>query len=181
MNTFSQLLLFCLQKSYDFHKFTYYFQDNNDIDENESEKSFGQEEITLDQRSLQSINIKPYTTAHEKEVGLVVHNVVEGSYMDRVGELQMADLITEINGVSLANLTNEQAMNIYENAIKKDIIRLKRTRSHSFLKDKMKIPTMDKLPKPEVPEDLLRTKEAPRPVPAIQVAQPQEAAIEGTN
>ena len=45
----------------------------------------------------------------------------------------------------------------------------------------MKIPTMDKLPKPEVPEDLLRTKEAPRPVPAIQVAQPQEAAIEGTN
>ena len=181
MNTFSQLLLFCLQKSYDFHKFTYYFQDNNDTDENESEKSFGQEEITLDQRSLQSINIKPYTTAHEKEVGLVVHNVVEGSYMDRVGELQMADLITEINGVSLANLTNEQAMNIYENAIKKDIIRLKRTRSHSFLKDKMKISTMDKLPKPEVPEDLLRTKEAPRPVPAIQVAQPQEAAIEGTN
>lgn len=99
--------------------------------------------------------------------------------MDRVGELQMADLITEINGLPLTNLSNEQAMNIYENAVKKDIIRLKRTRSHTFLKDQIKIPTMDKIPKPEVPEDLLRSKEAPRPVPAIQVAEPQEAAIEG--
>ena len=59
------------------------------------------EVVQMDRRASKSVDVKPYTTSHGKEIGLVVHNVEEGSYVDRVGELQTADRITEINGPHL--------------------------------------------------------------------------------
>lgn len=53
----------------------------------------------MDRLASKSVLIQPYTTTRGKEIGLVVHNVEEGSYVDRVGELQTADRITEINGM----------------------------------------------------------------------------------
>ena len=53
----------------------------------------------MDRLASKSVLIQPYTTTGGKEIGLVVHNVEEGSYVDRVGELQTADRITEINGM----------------------------------------------------------------------------------
>ena len=53
----------------------------------------------MDRLASKSVLIQPYTTTGGKEIGLVVHNVEEGSYVDRVGELQTADRITEINGI----------------------------------------------------------------------------------
>jgi len=171
-----------------------YYADGNEADGNDSEKSFGNEEITLDQQQMKSIEIKPYSNAENQEIGLVVHSVVEDSYMDRVGELQMADLIIEINGLSLKQLTNSQALEVYETATKSDIIRLKRTRSHNFLKEQITLPVLDKLPKlelpkpelpkpelpkPEVLEELLKTKEAPKLITSqVYKHEQHESAIE---
>ncbi|XP_057292998.1 partitioning defective 3 homolog isoform X2 [Hydractinia symbiolongicarpus] len=143
-------------------------------DENDSEKS--NEEIELDKHALKSVDIKPYTTADGREIGLVVHHVIEGSYVDRTGELQTADRITEINGIQLDSLSNAAVQDIFEEALISDIIKIKRTRSHMFLKDQIKL---DHIPQQEVPKEVLQmSKEAPRVLPVMPNSEPKEAAIE---
>lgn len=143
-------------------------------DENDSEKS--NEEIELDKHALKSVDIKPYTTADGREIGLVVHHVIEGSYVDRTGELQTADRITEINGIQLDSLSNAAVQDIFEEALISDIIKIKRTRSHMFLKDQIKL---DQIPQQEVPKEVLQmSKEAPRVLPVMPNSEPNEAAIE---
>lgn len=155
--------------------FSFFQVSQEQSDENDSEKS--NEEIELDKHALKSVDIKPYTTADGREIGLVVHHVIEGSYVDRTGELQTADRITEINGIQLDSLSNAAVQDIFEEALISDIIKIKRTRSHMFLKDQIKL---DQIPQQEVPKEVLQmSKEAPRVLPVMPNSEPNEAAIEG--
>lgn len=167
-----------------------FFQDNSheeEMEENEdqaSQHSSENEIVQLDRHASKTVDVKPYTTSSGKEIGLVVYDVEEGSYVDRVGELQTADRITEINGIDVTTLTNTQAMDMYNDALKDDVIKLKRARSHSFLKDDLTLQKSTKgLLGTDVTDKVIKaSKEAPRPVPKITSNETsREAAIEVPN
>jgi len=140
--TTRELLIFAKRFKLTYIKLIYYHQHNSheEQDEEEEEETISQhssenETVQLDRRASKTVDVQPYTTVAGKEIGLVVHNVEEGSYVDRVGELQTADRITEINGRDITSLSNTKAMEIYNEALHDEVIKLKRARSHSFLKD----------------------------------------------
>lgn len=106
--------------------------------DDDSDKSIESEEIHLDEESVKCVDIKPYTNADGVEIGLIVHNIVEGCYVDCIGELEIADRITEVNGISLHGFSNDASLSIFNEAIKLGEITIKRTRSHTFLKERLK-------------------------------------------
>nr|XP_047136975.1 uncharacterized protein LOC100212317 isoform X3 [Hydra vulgaris] len=150
---------------------------DQNIKDNDSESSFDQE-ILLDHYALKCVDIQPYTTSDGREIGLVVQNVVEGSYVDRIGELQTADRITEVNGMVLTGFSNAKAKEMFNEALKSEVIRLKRTRSHHFLKDQIEVPHLDLISSENSKELLKQSKEAPKVSVSSVDSQPKEAAIE---
>ncbi|XP_066921548.1 partitioning defective protein 3-like isoform X4 [Clytia hemisphaerica] len=149
-----------------------------DEDETVSQHSSENEIVQMDRRASKTVDVQPYTTTNGKEVGLVVHNVELGSYVDRVGELQTADRITEVNGADITSLSNADAMKLYKNALQDEVIKVKRARSHSFLKDKIQL--QNTVTGTDVPDQVIKaSKEAPRPVPKLhETLQTRESAIE---
>ncbi|XP_065667176.1 uncharacterized protein LOC100212317 isoform X8 [Hydra vulgaris] len=150
---------------------------DQNIKDNDSESSFDQE-ILLDHYALKCVDIQPYTTSDGREIGLVVQNVVEGSYVDRIGELQTADRITEVNGMVLTGFSNAKAKEMFNEALKSEVIRLKRTRSHHFLKDQIEVPHLVLINSENSKELLKQSKEAPKVSVSSVESQPKEAAIE---
>ena len=88
------------------------------------------------------------------------------------------------SGTDITSLPNADALKIYNEAMKDDVIKIKRTRSHSFLKDKLELEQKAATPPTislDVPDRVLKeSKEAPRPVPKLRDdgEPPREAAIE---
>jgi len=127
--TTRELLIFAKRFKLTYIKLIYYHQHNSheEQDEEEEEETISQhssenETVQLDRRASKTVDVQPYTTVAGKEIGLVVHNVEEGSYVDRVGELQTADRITEINGRDITSLSNTKAMEIYNEALHDEVI-----------------------------------------------------------
>ena len=93
-------------------------------------------------------------------------------------------------GTDITSLSNEDALQLYNDAMKDDVIKIKRTRSHSFLKDKLELEqktstttttTTTTTKGLDVTDRVLKeSKEAPRPVPKLRDdgEPPREAAIE---
>lgn len=128
--------------------------------ETDSDKSLEGEEIRLDSDSLKSIDIKPYTNAKGLEIGLIVQNIALGEE-NCIGELKVADRITEVNGISLLGISNESALDIFNSALASGEVLAKRTRSHSFIKERFAENVIEKmLPKSSdlvtVPKQLLK-------------------------
>ena len=91
-----------------------------------------------------------------------------------------------LTGTDITSLSNADALKLYNKAMKDDVIKIKRTRSHSFLKDKIEIQqqnteTTTTVEGLDITDKVLKeSKEAPRPVPKMRDdgEPPREAAIE---
>jgi len=148
-----------------------------DLDDNLSVKSSESAEIELDKETAGAITIKPYATADGREMGLVVHDIVEGSIVDGAGGLQTADQITEINGVSLRGRSNAEAKSLYEAAVNSNVIKLKRTRSHNFSKSHS-IESTPVIPSPPPRHISSPAKQLLKRIPDTNVKESKEIGIE---
>ena len=89
-------------------------------------------------------------------------------------------------GTDITSLSNTIALHLYNEALKDEVIKIKRTRSHSFLKDQMEQQQQQQkhtTTSIDITDKVLKeSKEAPRPVPKLSDDNdgqpPREAAIE---
>ena len=112
---------------------------------------------------------------------MIVHEIKNDSVIGKNGSLNVADRITEVNGVNLRDKTNAEAEAILKEALSDGTIKLKRTRSHHFLRASLRkdlSPYEKQSNLPKIAETvLLDSKEAPRVKKATE--QIHEAPIEG--
>lgn len=155
--------------------------DFDDIDDLSSTTS---EEIELESRLREDFGLKVqgYKNADGKELGLIVHEIKNDIVTGKNGSLNVADRITEVNGVNLRDKTNAEAEAILKDALSDGTIKLKRTRSHHFLRASLRkdLSPYDKQSNlPKIAESvLLDSREAPRVKKTAE--QIHEAPIEGT-
>ncbi len=152
--------------------------DFDDIDDMSSSTS---EEIELESDSQTNLGVKVqgYKNADGRELGLIVHEVKGKN--GRNGTLNVADRITEVNGVDLRSKSNEEAEIILNKALSMGPVRLKRTRSHHFIsKDEKHVSIEKPNTLPKIADSvILNTTEAPRPVRSKLDEEIREAPIEG--
>ncbi|XP_065052924.1 partitioning defective 3 homolog isoform X2 [Rhopilema esculentum] len=154
--------------------------DFDDIDDISSTTS---EEIELESRLREDfgLRVQGYKNADGKELGLIVHEIKNDTIMGKNGSLNVADRITEVNGVNLRDKTNTEAENILNDALAYGTIRLKRTRSHHFIRASLRgeYPSERTFNLPRVPESaIVNSKEAPKIMKPIAASDPREAPIE---
>ena len=155
-----------------------------DFDDIDDVSSSASEEIELEQDSQDSLGLKVqgYKNADGKELGLIVHGVKASTFNHGNGSLNVADRITEVNGVNLRDKSNAEAESILNQAMLAGRIKVKRTRSHRFVSNSMKKEaSFDKqstLPK-IADAVILNSKEAPKVAKVHQKEEIHEASIEG--
>ena len=112
---------------------------------------------------------------------MIVHEIKNDSVVGKRGSLNVADRITEVNGINLRGMTNSQAETVLNEALADGAVKLKRTRSHHFIRASLRNVSMDRhISLPKVPEAaILSSREAPRVKQPIKDAEIHEAPIEG--
>eukprot|EP00794_Sanderia_malayensis_P003245 gene3245-3726_t len=143
-----------------------------DFDDLDDLSSSASEEIELENDRMLDMGLKVqgYKNAEGKELGLIVHEVKRIN-AGRQGSLNVADRITEVNGVNLRGKTNAEAEAILNRALVSGALKLKRTRSHRFItKDSTKMPLSEKPSTlPRIADSVIsKSKEAPRPKRVVQ-------------
>lgn len=154
-----------------------------DYDDADEISSTSSEEIELETRLKDDYGLKVqgYRNADGKELGLIVHEIKNDSVVGKHGSLNIADRITEVNGVNLRGMSNSEAEAILNEALADGPLKLKRTRSHHFIRASIRNVSMEKHTSlPKVPEAaILSSKEAPMIKPSQKDNEIHEAPIEG--
>jgi len=153
-----------------------------DYDDHDEISSISSEEIELETRLKEDFGLKVqgYKNAEGKELGLIVHEIKNDSVVGKSGSLNVADRITEVNGINLRGMTNFEAEAVLNEALADGPVKLKRTRSHHFIRASLRNVSMEKhMSLPKVSESaILSCKEAPRVKPAVTDTEIHEAPIE---
>ena len=154
--------------------------DNDDADDLSSTSS---EEIELENRLKEDfgLRVQGYKNADGKELGLIVHEIKNDSVVGKRGSLNVADRITEVNGINLRDMSNSDAEAVLNKALACGPLKLKRTRSHHFIRASLRNVSMERhISLPKVPEAaILSSKEAPRAKQPVGDIEVHEAPIEG--
>ena len=154
-----------------------------DYDDADEISSTSSEEIELEPRLKEDFNLKVqgYRNADGKELGLIVHEIKNDSVIGKHGSLNIADRITEVNGINLRGMTNTKAEAVLNEALAEGPVKLKRTRSHHFIRASLRNVSMEKhMSLPKVPESaILSSKEAPRNKQETKENEIHEVPIEG--
>lgn len=154
-----------------------------DCDDADDISSTSSEEIELETRLKEDfgLRVQGYKNADGKELGLVVHEIKDDRMFGKRSSLNVADRITEVNGVNLRGMSNAEAESVLNEALTDGAVKLKRTRSHHFIRASLRNVSLEKkISLPKVPESvILSSKEAPKVKAETKETEIHEAPIEG--